>query len=321
MPGPLVAPLIMAGSSLLGSGLNAASQGSMNRKTRRWNEKMYGMQRADALADWNMQNEYNSPVSQMQRLRDAKLNPNLVYGNGADAMGGVVRSTNVESWNPQTPRWGDMAAAGGAGLSAYYDTQIKEAQIDNLKTINTVQVQEAALKAAQTAATNIGAEANKFDLSQRQRLADISLQTAEQSLKKIMADIENTGVSTRVLTNRDEREAAQTSSSIAEATARILRMRSQNTTDEVQRRQMEATIKSIEKDGLLKDLDINLRRMGINPSDPTWQRVIAQGIGSLSKLGAPELLKEVYNGSKSHKEAVATLNDRIMKMFGLKADK
>lgn len=317
MPVP-VAALITAGSALGSAGLNAASQGSMNKKTRRWNEKMYGIQRADSLADWHMQNEYNSPASQMQRLRDAKLNPNLVYGNGADTAGGMVRGANVESWNPQAPRWGDMANAAGLGLSAYYDTQIKEAQIDNLKTINTVQVQEAALKAAQVAATQIGTEANKFDLSQRQRLADISLQTAEQSLKKIMADIEATGVSTRVLTNRDEREAALNSSNIAEAVARILRMRSQNTTDEVQRRQMEATIKSIQKDGLLKDLDINLRRMGINPSDPTWQRIIAQGIGQLSKIGAPELLKDVYHGNKSHNQAVAELNDRILRMFGIK---
>lgn len=317
MPFP-VAAAITAGSALGSSAINAASQASMNKKTRKWNEKMYGVQRADALADWHMQNEYNSPAAQMQRLRDAKLNPNLVYSNGADNTAGVVRSTNVESWNPQTPQWGDMAQAGTASLAAYYDIQLKEAQINNLETINTVQTQEAALKAAQIAATELGTEANKFDLSQRQRLADISLQTAEQSLKKIIADTEATGVSTRVLTNRDEREAAQTSSNISEAAARILRMRSQNTTDEVQRRQMEATIKSIEKDGLLKDLDINLKKMGINPSDPTWQRILAQGIAKLAQLGVPGLVGDVYKGYKSHSEAVGQLNDRILRMFGLK---
>lgn len=34
---------------------------------------------------WNLQNEYNSPVSQMQRYQQAGLNTNLIYGSGASA--------------------------------------------------------------------------------------------------------------------------------------------------------------------------------------------------------------------------------------------
>lgn len=32
---------------------------------------------------WNANNLYNSPLQQMERLREAGLNPNLVYGNGS----------------------------------------------------------------------------------------------------------------------------------------------------------------------------------------------------------------------------------------------
>lgn len=35
-----------------------------------------------ALQAWNMQNEYNTPANQIQRLRDAGLNPNLFYNMG-----------------------------------------------------------------------------------------------------------------------------------------------------------------------------------------------------------------------------------------------
>ncbi|QCS36289.1 minor capsid protein [Capybara microvirus Cap1_SP_217] len=38
---------------------------------------------AQNLEMWNLQNEYNSPKAQMERLREAGLNPNLVYGSGA----------------------------------------------------------------------------------------------------------------------------------------------------------------------------------------------------------------------------------------------
>lgn len=44
--------------------------------------KAYKQQKADALANWNLQNAYNSPVEQMKRLKAAGLNPMLVYGSG-----------------------------------------------------------------------------------------------------------------------------------------------------------------------------------------------------------------------------------------------
>lgn len=33
------------------------------------------------IAFWKMQNEYNTPANQMARLKEAGLNPNLIYGN------------------------------------------------------------------------------------------------------------------------------------------------------------------------------------------------------------------------------------------------
>lgn len=41
----------------------------------------------------DQQNRYNSPIAQMERLREAGLNPNLVYGNGVD--GNQSSSPNV----------------------------------------------------------------------------------------------------------------------------------------------------------------------------------------------------------------------------------
>lgn len=35
------------------------------------------------LEMWNLENEYNSPKQQMERLKEAGLNPNLVYGSGS----------------------------------------------------------------------------------------------------------------------------------------------------------------------------------------------------------------------------------------------
>lgn len=59
---------------------------------RYWNKK-YDKTRKDFLADRAHQEEYNSPTAQMQRLADAGLNPNLIYGQkGAAATGGSTQA-------------------------------------------------------------------------------------------------------------------------------------------------------------------------------------------------------------------------------------
>lgn len=69
--------IIQAGASLL----NTGSQIYTNAKNRQW-----------ALQDWARQNAYNSPQQQMQRYKEAGLNPNLIYTQQNTAP--AVRSTD-----------------------------------------------------------------------------------------------------------------------------------------------------------------------------------------------------------------------------------
>jgi len=104
MPFPVVAALA-AGAALGGGAINAASTGNQNRKNREFTREMYGRQRADALADYHMQNAYNTPQEQMKRLQQAGLNPNLVYGNGADAQGGSVAQVSAGTPRTEAPQF------------------------------------------------------------------------------------------------------------------------------------------------------------------------------------------------------------------------
>lgn len=297
MPGPLVLPLIAAGSQLASSGINAATQASLNKKTRQWNEKMHALQRGESLADWNMQNEYNSPTSQMARLKAAGLNPNLVYGNGAIAESANVRPSPVESWSPQAPRV-DLGGAANAGISAYYDQQLKQATVDNLKAQNTVIEQEALLKAAQTIATSAQAtktdydvQSTKFDLQYKSDLRDISAQAAQASLDKTKAE-------TQVLLNRDEREMLQNASSLKEAIERILKSRSERETNILHREQLRNQIKNLDTDNRLKLLDERLKEQGIQPHDPIAERMAAQYLMQQSAPPATRNMPEMYRGMK-----------------------
>lgn len=79
---------IGAGVSAASAAGQIASAGKMNqkgirenRRMREWQEKVMKQQREWALADWNMQNEYNSPAAQVQRYKDAGLSPTAFLQN------------------------------------------------------------------------------------------------------------------------------------------------------------------------------------------------------------------------------------------------
>lgn len=73
--GAAVSSLIDFGaSSILANSANAKSKRAAERQL--W-QNVYLM---------NLQNEYNKPINQMRRLEEAGLNPNLVYGSGADTL-------------------------------------------------------------------------------------------------------------------------------------------------------------------------------------------------------------------------------------------
>jgi len=263
--GPILTGLFGAGLSLLGAGGNAALQGSMNRKTRKWNENMYAWQRRDALTDWNMQNEYNSPAAQMDRYKAAGLNPNLIYGQTNEAPS--VRSTSMDSWKPDAPR----VETGGItqSLMAIYDLVAKQAQTNNLNAQAEVAREEKALKMAQTAGVIQATEGSAFDLSQRKRLSDTQADLA-------LANLRNLETNTMISLHRDEREAMSNAQSLQEGMERVLTLRLGRLKTQDERDEIRARIELIKTDTRLKILDENLRKAGINPSDPVWMRVLGQ---------------------------------------------
>lgn len=122
---------VSAALPIVGSVISGISTAITNKKNRSWQEKMYKWQRRDALEDWNQQNAYNSPEQQMQRLKEAGLNPNLVYGQGATAVStSMPRTSNPGSYHAENP----VQNAGlSEGLGFATDMALKQQQLRNMK--------------------------------------------------------------------------------------------------------------------------------------------------------------------------------------------
>lgn len=280
MPAPLLAAGIAGGATVLGSGINAWQTGRMNKKSMQFAREMYSRQYADNLALWNMQNEYNSPAAQMQRFKDAGLNPNLIYGQQNTA--GPLTSPDVQKPQFDAPQYGNAISGGAlATIDAMYNLEMKQAQTDNLKLQADVIKQEAALKGVQT-------KRGIFDLGLESELRSTSVDARKEALRQLKVNID-------LSLRKDFREQIMMSSNLREASERIQNlvaqrqsMLLQNAHSVEDRKRIMAETARIKKqiqlmsqEGVIKQLDANLAKEGIRPGDPLWYRVITQGFNSV----------------------------------------
>lgn len=278
MPVPL-GPIIIAAGSLLSGILGASAVGGQNRRSQRFADRTYERQKADNLAFWQQQNEYNAPQAQVDRLKQAGLSPALLYGGSAAGAAGQADNIRTPEYKNPEFRPADFNFVGegaASSISAIYDLEIKDAQIDNLRAQNTVALEEAALKAAQRRSTDQSISRSEFDLELDKELRETSAEYRKEMLRKLQAD--------RAFTlDENERKAAQNSQSLQEGLERILSMRVERVRTKADTARLYDVIKGIRKDNTIKDLDIELRKAGINPNDPLWARLLARLALSLTE--------------------------------------
>jgi hypothetical protein len=134
--GAMVAGVSSIGNALLqyrANNKNIRFQREANQKARE-NAIMQAItERKWAVKDWNRQNAYNHPLQQMQRLKEAGLNPNLVYGSGVETTAGPVPNTNVSTPEVRAPHMEAVQIDAMNPLLAYYDLQARGLQNDNLQ--------------------------------------------------------------------------------------------------------------------------------------------------------------------------------------------
>ena len=288
MPLPLAAlPAIISGGAALASqAFNAISQNRANKQQLKYNQQMYQQQRKDSLSDWEMQNKYGSPQQQMQRLQEAGLNPHLVYGKGTvDNFAGAVRSTDVKQYSPTPPRL-DV----GQAVSAYADVELKRAQTDNLRSAIETSAEQRALIAAQALRTAKETDYTVFKTMRDSLLLPGSLDAQKQNLRKTDAEI------TSILDSND-RAALKNSSDLKEAVERILSSREQRAKTIIEREQIRQLIQNLKQDNELKQLDINLKQQGVQPSDNILFRAAAQFLGQGKYKSVSDWFNKNYTSS------------------------
>lgn len=272
MPLPLAIPLIAGGLSVAGgiasyiqNRNNRKAQEEQNKKDRQWEANRYNLMRANALADRDAENAYNHPLQQMNRLRQAGINPHF-YGKGAENTGAAVRNVqstaskqNAPQNNMDYQRPANNAFSIMMNLMQARQTQ---ATTDNLAKQGNLLVKEGMLKDAQTAKLLQETARSRFDLDQANSLKDIVIKEAKLHNWKLEAEgtrqwNDNTQWGTMI---HDEQAKSKISVKQAQANLELTISK----------------IKSEKKLQMLRNEEIKLRSLGLSQNDPIYIRLMSK---------------------------------------------
>lgn len=244
-----------------------------NESNRQWSEDM-----------WDKTNAYNSPAQVMARFKDAGLNPHLIYGQQPQASQPMAASTQAQH-NDVMPVDNGWQEAGRAIMEAgqqYVANKLQQSQIDNMAKTREVMDAEIRAKDASVAESVTRNARSKYDLELAQELrsnvvqdAIYNTQTKGLEVQKVEQEIRNAKAS-EGLTNAQIEKAAQD----------IIASRAQVEMLHKQGRNADAEYE-------LKQLDIKLKKLGIQPSDNMMWRVPAQ------VLSDPDMRGKVGNALRN----------------------
>lgn len=246
---PVNPAVIAAGASLLGTGVNAIAQGNLNKGNRKWQEQM-----------WHATNEYNKPLNQMARFKEAGLNPHLIYGQGNSGPASMAAAPKQEA-----PNYNFADAA-----LSYVAVRKQQSEIDNLKKAEEVMEADRVQKLAAT--QNLLSQSAKTTQETQQASelfqtvksqAEANLDMTNSLMDKVSMEIKSIGVQNRL----SEIQMQNIQQQMQESKARIKNM------------QMDNNFKGIQIE--IESIKRNMWQNGINPNDNATQQLLKRFIDAI----------------------------------------
>lgn len=143
---PVVCNIGLGVASLIGGGISAVaglfggkkSNDANVKVAREYNQGQMDLakyQNEQNIKMWNMQNAYNTPAMQMQRMQEAGLNPNLMYGQGTTGNASSAPDAMTPQMTKPDLSYQYVADAGksvGDAVQSYIQAQMADASIKKI---------------------------------------------------------------------------------------------------------------------------------------------------------------------------------------------
>jgi hypothetical protein len=269
---PLITASLIQGASSVGGSI---AQGQANASQMAYNDRQYERQRKDALADWTMQNEYNSPKAQMARYKDAGLNPNLIYGKMDNSP--AIRSSEMSNAKLAPVNY---AGALAEGLQTYQDTALKTAQTDNLKKQNDVLTQDILLKTADVLGKDYANKKMKFEIDNQPELFKTTLDGLKANTRKAIMDTISTGASNMRANQLHDLAMKERKQGLVNIVQDLANKKSVNALTNAQRSEVLQRVKNLKNTNALQQIEKAMKEKGVQPTDNYLMRIGSQLINA-----------------------------------------
>lgn len=199
MPNPLA--LAMAGSAVAG-GISGYAQSRINSRTARRNTDLTNQANKDMaelahqrdLEMWNRQNDYNNPSAQMQRMKNAGLNPHLMYGQG-----NVGNASSMPSYNAPSQDYNYLPPHNLAEtLQQASNIALGTAQINNIEATTQKTKAETANTLISGGLIQSESDIKRLQAAFAPELMETQLGAAKSGLKSINADVILKGIQSEI---------------------------------------------------------------------------------------------------------------------------
>lgn len=206
---PMTAGLISQGIS---TGTGLLGQWTNYRLNRKLAEYAYSKD----LEMWNRQNAYNAPIMQMQRLAEAGLNPNMMYGTGQSAN----QAKEMPRYNAPTASFDTYVPNILQTIGSFQDIRIKKAQADNFQAM----------------------------ARERNLKNEITIGSLKAQIDKIIADSSNSGTIAAMNQLKYELEKAWAGESVSEKSGQLQEkaMNLASTSETVEAKELDNDMRRIE---------------------------------------------------------------------------
>ena len=184
MPGEeAIMAAVAGGGNLLSSIIPSAANVYSTILTNQANKELAQYAYTRDVAMWEKNNQYNSPIQQMQRLQKAGLNPNLVYGNGS-----VVGNTSgqIPKYNApemHAPQVGSIGIAEAINAIQHY--RLTESALANQDASRREKEQTIVNKVIDQGIKEADRARKNFDLQKAKNLEQNSYDVANQNLQNL----------------------------------------------------------------------------------------------------------------------------------------
>lgn len=253
--------------TIVGSNKSARAQ----RATNESNIRLASLQNEWNIQQWERENAYNSPEAQMQRLKQAGLNPNLAYENGTvnnvSAHSPTMQRAELQAYTNYANDYGSAGQQFMSGIGHVLQTLQTKAQTDMLSSQSDyvrTQIESEKLNQIYQQCKNADL---KFDFDFKSELRNVNKMFRENELTNLLIQQEGSKIENTIkLANLDSIRINMSLSKekIALVQQQIkLAMSQKGNLDEDTRR---------------KKLDNGLIEKGINPNDPVIYRIVARAL-------------------------------------------